>query len=209
MYYTHKSFYIISIKSVSFKFKPLESINNFKTLLRSIEYKDYAEELCPNDSCNEQGYELVIDDLDDGCNNFSIYTDTNPCDNNYDYDSLVYQISNGIETYSSNIDLSEFISHNSLSSIIENNTVFASDAKVYPNPAYSYINLEYTSDSSTNVEVEIYDRAMKLVRKLPWDVSRGITRNVLDISDLHDGLYIIRFNENDKSIYKKFIVINN
>ncbi|MCG8327303.1 MAG: T9SS type A sorting domain-containing protein [Chitinophagales bacterium] len=204
----NKKFYQLQIANYNFKFKSNEELANYSIRSRYIKYEAYADELCQSDSCKLQQYRLEIDDLDDGCNNFSIYVDSAPCETPTVYDSLVYQISNGIETYASNASLAEYFKNTDLTTLLEDHVVYETDARVYPNPAIHTINMEYTTNIENDINVKIYDRSLKLVREFEWDVSRGITKQTLDISAFPAGLYIIEFQEDDQSIYKRFVVVH-
>lgn len=67
---------------------------------------------------------------------------------------------------------------------------------IYPNPASSLINIK--SDSNAVKEVFIYDVVGKLVLKTNTDLS-------VNIAPLHDGVYIIKVIQDNKTSSRKFI----
>lgn len=69
---------------------------------------------------------------------------------------------------------------------------------VYPNPAIDHININGVKG---NNEANIYDLSGKLIKSVI--INNG--NNIISISDLTKGVYIIKFKHDNKEISKKFI----
>ncbi|MBP0904822.1 T9SS type A sorting domain-containing protein [Mariniflexile gromovii] len=70
---------------------------------------------------------------------------------------------------------------------------------MYPNPTYlGYVNI--SSKSSANMEVSVFDVLGKQVLK------QTVSDNVLNVSKLNAGLYIMKVSQDDASITKKLVV---
>lgn len=70
--------------------------------------------------------------------------------------------------------------------------------KIFPNPTQGLLNLEFATTGTA--EVEIYD---VLGKKLKTFSHTGLN-STLDLSDLPDGLYVIRVNENGVQYSRTF-----
>ena len=81
-----------------------------------------------------------------------------------------------------------------LSSTIENNTI-----SVSPNPATNLVNIQ-TTENSVISSIEIYDFQGRLVYDLEGD------NRVVDIENLHSGVYIIRVVTDAGAGLTKFLV---
>lgn len=74
-----------------------------------------------------------------------------------------------------------------------------SKIKVYPNPAKDKVTIETNNVNLTSVEV--YD----LLGKKVFEQNK-LSNNTIDISDLSNGIYMLKLNSENKSITKKLIV---
>lgn len=68
---------------------------------------------------------------------------------------------------------------------------------LFPNPADDYLNIE----NAGNTNLEIFDLQGKLMSTITVDNSR----TTLNITGLHRGMYLLKFNYTDGSVVKKFI----
>jgi hypothetical protein len=74
-----------------------------------------------------------------------------------------------------------------------------------PNPAQSYVNLEFFSDSDKETIIQIYDVQGKLLQTSEKRVHEGESQMQVDISFLQQGMHIIRIIHDDKKqIIKRF-----
>jgi len=85
-------------------------------------------------------------------------------------------------------------------SIEEQNTNNEPNVNIYPNPS----NGIFTIEVDLNYSVNVYDLAGRNIS----NTSLNEGSNQVDLSDLKNGIYIIKFTKNDISFYKK-IIINN
>ena len=70
---------------------------------------------------------------------------------------------------------------------------------LYPNPATSLLNVEYNSNSTGNISLRIYDSKGALVQAQNMVVARGRNVKSLNISQLSQGVYMLRYKEPDGS----------
>jgi hypothetical protein len=71
--------------------------------------------------------------------------------------------------------------------------------KVYPNPAKNLVNISLVQN--TKVAIEIYDLLGKTVLITEINHSKPI-----DVSALNNGIYLIRFTQNEKTVTKKLVI---
>lgn len=77
---------------------------------------------------------------------------------------------------------------------------------VYPNPAGTNINIDYTSLTDGNVSIEIYDISGQLVYTLgDMQVQKGMNVKNIDISQLNAGVYMMKLNSNTESDVIRFV----
>ncbi len=71
------------------------------------------------------------------------------------------------------------------------------DFKLYPNPAQSWITIEYNTDNySSKALIEIVSLAGKMVNSFNLQKTRGI--KIIDLRNYPSGTYLIRFTENGR-----------
>jgi hypothetical protein len=84
------------------------------------------------------------------------------------------------------------------------NTEKFDNLKVYPNPLTDgKLNLIYESNNSENILVTIYGTDSKTLKKFSFTKAEGIFRKTLDLTDLEQGIYLVRININGTIIIKK------
>ena len=74
--------------------------------------------------------------------------------------------------------------------------------EVYPNPTSDYINLVYDADQST--ELYIFDTSGKMVRREQIH-QNGFSNHRIDVSDLSEGIYLVRMQSGNLASTMKFI----
>jgi hypothetical protein len=62
---------------------------------------------------------------------------------------------------------------------------------LYPNPATSMVNLQYTNDAMGSSIIKIYDASGKLIKSISFWKSENTYKHNLEISKLNRGLYYI------------------
>ncbi len=196
-----------------FRFIQRQNINNGYA---SIRYYDFAAQECSEDcgTYDEIRLRLVIDDMEDGCNNFSLYWDSEKCDGMTNYDSLVYQVSGG-NTLVAKIDPADFANFSEITEDsgdypipLDSGEVTEQELRVYPNPAYQMLNVEYHTQQPDKGVLSILDRNGRLVSSQEWQTDYGSNIIQLDMEAMNGGLYFIHYQDSQHSSYKKFILIN-
>ncbi len=75
--------------------------------------------------------------------------------------------------------------------------------KIYPNPLTDgKLNLAYNSSDAEKVSVAIYSTDGKALKKFSFMKAEGVFRKTIDLSDLAQGIYIVRININGSIITK-------
>ena len=78
------------------------------------------------------------------------------------------------------------------------------DFKVYPNPARSYVNVDFSTIPQRETRIIILDNTGKTIVNIIVNSSS----NKIDISRLPSGLYFVKSINQDSSITKKLIIDN-
>jgi hypothetical protein len=78
----------------------------------------------------------------------------------------------------------------------------ANDFILYPNPAKSFINVDYSDMPELGTTIEIFDSNGRTLYKKPAES----TSNRIEIGQLSDGVYYIRSIGHQKCNVKKLIV---
>ena len=77
--------------------------------------------------------------------------------------------------------------------------IFASNFKVYPNPAKDYISIQSNNIKINSVEVyNVIGKRLLLSTKL--------NDNKLNISNLNAGVYLLKISANERTLVKKVII---
>jgi hypothetical protein len=83
------------------------------------------------------------------------------------------------------------------------NNEMLDNLKVYPNPLTDgRLNLTYNSNYAENVLVTVYSTDSKTLKKFSFIKEEGIFRKTIDLSDLAQGIYLVRININGNIITK-------
>ena len=80
--------------------------------------------------------------------------------------------------------------------------------KVYPNPADTYLKLDFSSTNIEVPEIRIIDLTGKVVKKFDRDMvmEAGVYKTQLDISELRQGIYFVKLEQGEKVHMKKIVV---
>ncbi len=93
------------------------------------------------------------------------------------------------------------VTYEDISSI---NTERYNNVQVYPNPLTDgKLVLTYESNNTENIIVTIYSTDSKILKKFSFIKAEGIFIKTLDLTDLENGIYLVRININGSSIIKK------
>ncbi len=77
----------------------------------------------------------------------------------------------------------------------------------YPNPANSTININFSLDKSSKVDIEVYDITGKIVKTISNNnLVEGTNSIGVDVSTLEAGSYLYSINANGNKMFSKFMV---
>jgi hypothetical protein len=83
---------------------------------------------------------------------------------------------------------------------------FASELKVYPNPANQQLTLKAGFDSNTSITMEVYDVSGKLIKTSVYQPAVLQSGVLLDVSDFREGAYIVRMLSGSEAKTTRFVV---
>jgi len=90
---------------------------------------------------------------------------------------------------------------------IENNLSINTSFNLQPNPANKFVNIQFKADGNTNVKICIYDIYGKLIKQQIAQNIQGENYNeIIDVSDLNNGIYLISIESSHNNISKRFVV---
>ena len=78
--------------------------------------------------------------------------------------------------------------------------------KIYPNPTSDFINVYLSNCKNENINAEIYDVLGNLVYSESFELHTSDIIHQINISNLNDGVYIIKFQTKDQTETQKIIV---
>jgi hypothetical protein len=81
-----------------------------------------------------------------------------------------------------------------------------SNYSIFPNPAQNELNIDFTLASNKTVEIRLYDITGKLVFTHSMKGVEGLNKNVIDISSLNKGIYMLECNDGDKIQTSKLLI---
>ena len=80
------------------------------------------------------------------------------------------------------------------------------DFQIYPNPAKNVLHIVYNTQQQQTVWISIYSQSGRLISKQMMTKINHFTGEVIDISNLKNGLYFVVLNTSDSELFKtKFI----
>jgi len=83
----------------------------------------------------------------------------------------------------------------------------SSDFELYPNPAYSEVNVVYKSNTDSKITIELLDYKGKVVSKYTTNVFKGINNSIIDINNISRGLYMVKLKDNKTGTITKQLAI--
>ena len=76
--------------------------------------------------------------------------------------------------------------------------------KIYPNPNFGQLTLEASHPFGKNTSISISDLSGKTLKR--WNASIGQSKISLSLKDLSSGMYLLKFDSDGRSLYKKVVV---
>lgn len=81
-------------------------------------------------------------------------------------------------------------------------------AKVYPNPFFSSLSVEVTSDVDSQVIFRLYNQAGNLIKMSYWKLLKGNNKIMLDsLQNLSTGLYTVEIKSENNHVLHKFELV--
>jgi hypothetical protein len=80
---------------------------------------------------------------------------------------------------------------------------------VFPNPTTQFINVQYDSEETRNVNFNIFNQLGKLVVSTERLIIEGNNAIRLDIENLPDGNYFLQIGDNEQIVNKEIIKLKN
>jgi len=80
------------------------------------------------------------------------------------------------------------------------------ELSIYPNPTTNKLNINFFITESATLTTDVIDMLGKTVLNKNFSVDEGFNQTALDLSDLNNGIYFLRLQQNDQIVVKKFIV---
>lgn len=80
--------------------------------------------------------------------------------------------------------------------------------ELYPNPAQDAINIPFHTVSSDKITIQLYDMNGRLVKDVlqSQQFEAGYHLKQVDINDLPNGVYVLRFSAGQNTVMKRFVV---
>ena len=83
----------------------------------------------------------------------------------------------------------------------------SSEISIYPNPSTGNFNLNISNVNTASVDVEITDISGKVIHSNAYNTNNGSVNESINISNVDDGVYIVRVN-GGQSIVKRIVISN-
>ncbi len=99
------------------------------------------------------------------------------------------------------------IAESPLDTELQDSPLHIETVSVWPNPTKNKINLEYTLEK--NIKVSVYLNTVEGIKSLPLFEGfqhKGTNHHLFDVSNLTNGIYILRVDVNGKPFSKKIII---
>lgn len=79
----------------------------------------------------------------------------------------------------------------------------------YPNPATDFLNISYSAQTESNVNIDLYSLAGTVVKQINPDRTAASSQNAtIDVSDLSTGMYFVRIQSGNSIVTKKIQITN-
>ena len=82
---------------------------------------------------------------------------------------------------------------------VPNSNVLKNNLKVFPNPASSFVNIEYTGQKNEVLSYTLYDLAGRYIKAGRTDVTSSVSKIQVDLSDLANAGYMLEVTANGAS----------
>lgn len=76
---------------------------------------------------------------------------------------------------------------------------FPENIRAYPNPAYDYVQFDFSKIKQGNYLIEIYGLAGELLKQTQIEIDSELYQQYFSLSDLSKGLYVFRITNSENS----------
>ena len=81
-----------------------------------------------------------------------------------------------------------------------------SSLDIYPNPMHSLATITYSVEQAGHIRIDVYDMSGRhLIDLVDQILQPGTYHAVLNGNEMPSGLYLIRFNEGNRTSFRKFV----
>lgn len=94
-----------------------------------------------------------------------------------------------------------------ITTAIDEESKLEESVNTYPNPADDFIGIDARLETASNVSVELYDMLGKKVQFINYGFVSSISDQKMNVSQLKEGLYMLRVNAGETNITRKVKVI--
>lgn len=89
---------------------------------------------------------------------------------------------------------------------VTNESILAfNQIKIYPNPVYSSLSIQFQNDLPTNYDIDLFDGNGKFIKKMSVPVR--ISSIEFDLSDLSSGMYLLKITSKLRSVSNTYRII--
>jgi len=113
---------------------------------------------------------------------------------------------NGNADAGDNIYKSTLVLNPSIASGISSLTDDQSQFNIFPNPANSFINLDFSNIQSDINSIEIFNTEMKNVSSVKPEILNGSIHSTIDLNELPSGIYFVKINSGNDQLIKKIFI---
>lgn len=78
---------------------------------------------------------------------------------------------------------------------------------LFPNPAKDVLALEVTSDNDIDAKLEVFDLWGRSIVFLSASLQNGLTTIHVPVSEIQNGIYLLKLSDGNRFIYRKFEVV--
>lgn len=78
---------------------------------------------------------------------------------------------------------------------------------IFPNPTNGKLNVQFIAETNETSVIDIYDFVGKHIAQFKVDCMKGLNQHEIDMSQLSNGLYIIKLTHNNKTNFSKVNVL--
>ena len=80
---------------------------------------------------------------------------------------------------------------------------------IYPNPAHGTFSFNYNSDKHENLTVELFNMAGQLILRKDFnELPLGYSEHNININDISNGIYYVKFSSANNQFTQKFSIVN-